>query len=242
MKRLPSKLEHPPLLEAVFEIRFNSTQEGGGELLPGLLFSLFRTQFKSAEPTPAGIIPKIMRQQHPLLKYAAQYRLQGTSEALLLGDNVLSLSLTPPYPGWSRFRARCVEVANALQSTGLAASVERYSLKYVNHLPTRSLEAFTFRIDLAGYRMAANGFLLRFETQEGPFLSIVECTSAHTLENETVKKSGMGFSIDTICQSDLEGFWTDVEHRVESAHRVLEGLFFGLLSPTTLQDLGPSWD
>jgi uncharacterized protein (TIGR04255 family) len=242
MNRLPSKLEHPPLLEAVFEIRFNSTQEGGGELLPGLLFSVFRTDFKNVEPTPAGIIPKTMRQQHPLLKYAAQYKLQGTNEALLLGDNVLSLSLTPPYPGWGRFKARCVEVAKALQSTGLAASVERYSLKYLNHLPMLSLDAFTFRVDLAGYRMGENGFLLRFETQEGDFLSIVECASAHTIGNELVKKKGMGFSIDTICQSGLEDFWTDVEGRVEAAHRVLEDLFFGLLSPATLQNLGPSWD
>ena len=239
MSRLPAKLEHPPLLEAVFEIRFTSTQEGGGELLPGLLFSTFRSDFKNAEPTPAGIIPKAMRQQHPLLKYAAQYRLQGTNEALLLGDNMLSLSLTPPYPGWARFKRRCVEVSNALKGTGLAESVERYSLKYVNHLPTQSLEAFTIRVDLGGYRMADNGFLLRFETLEGSFVSIVECASA---QNELLKKGGMGFSIDTICQSGLEGFWTDVERRVESAHRVLEGLFFGLLAPATLQSLGPRWD
>jgi len=243
MNQLPSKLERPPLLEAVFEIRFTSAQEGGGELLPGLLFAAFRDVFSKVEPTNVGIIPREMRQQHPALRYAGQYKLQGKNEALLLGDNVLSLIVTPPYPGWSRFRARCLEVATALKKTELVASVDRYSLKYVNLLPNpRSLSAFKIRVDLGGREMTENGFILRFETLGDGFLSIVECASAQTVANDLIRKSGMLFSIDTICDRGLGEFWTDVQGRVDSAHRVLEELFFGLLAPDTLEGLGPIWE
>ena len=49
MTRLPISLERPPLVEAIVEIRFSSTQNVG-DVLPGLLFASFRREFPRGTP------------------------------------------------------------------------------------------------------------------------------------------------------------------------------------------------
>ena len=67
---------------------------------------------------PLGTLPKDMRDATPELQHAAVFKLQGENEAVLLGDRVASFNATRPYPGWSRFRGRAMQVASALRESG----------------------------------------------------------------------------------------------------------------------------
>lgn len=238
--RIPSRLARPPLTEAVFEVRFTPAHEGVGDLLPGLLFGTLGAFFSKVDSTPLGNIPREIRHR-PELKYAASHKLQGNGEALLIGDFTAALSVTA-YGGWTRFKTRALEVATALRDTGQVGAVDRYSLKYVNVLKSSTddpLEAFRIQLDLAGRHMTWSGFILRFETLNDGFLSIVECNSI----TKPSKLHGTAFSIDTIREgSDVKDFWSNVDGRLEKAHAVLEGIFFDLLAPETVEALGPIWE
>jgi uncharacterized protein (TIGR04255 family) len=252
MNRVPTRLARSPLLEAVFEIRYETAPDRTSELLPGLLFHALGERFSKLEPTPLGVVPKVMRAQHPELRYAAQFKLQGKGEAVLFGDSVLSLSVTAPYPGWSTFLDLCLQVAAALQATGNVGKVERYSLKYVNIIETpgptaaavtNPLEAFKLRLDTAGRQIKPGGFKLRFETIVEPYVNVVECTdSAEALMNPTDLRKGMLFVLDTIHEGDVGNFWAALRGELCRAHDVLETLFLELLEPGTIESMGPSYE
>ena len=64
MDRLPVRLERPPLIEAVFELRFAPRSGFSIELLPGLIFPALKDRYPLLEQTPTGSIPRDLRQQH----------------------------------------------------------------------------------------------------------------------------------------------------------------------------------
>jgi uncharacterized protein (TIGR04255 family) len=209
------------------------------------MFAQLGEVFASVESTPAGIIPKQLRDQRPELRYTAQFKLKGPNGSLLIGDSMLSLNVERPYPGWAKYRELGVKVAKALHATNLVAELERYSLKYANIINVGGedpLRPFRVHVDAGGRRMKGGGFRLRFEIVNEPFVSIVECKSDLILKGPSVKERGTLFSIDTICEQDLRGFWDDIGRYLDDAHRVLEELFIELLEPSTIESFGPIWD
>src|SRR5687768_6467538 len=107
------RLLRPPLLEAVFEIRFQPASHVATELVPGLLFPHLKSYFPKAEQTGLGAIPNAVRQRRPELAYSHTIKFHGEGQTVLLGDHVFGLSCPVPYPGWSAFRDRCIFVVDA---------------------------------------------------------------------------------------------------------------------------------
>jgi uncharacterized protein (TIGR04255 family) len=247
MPRYPTRLARSPLVEAVFEMRFAQVAGRSVELLLGQLYQRLGHDFSSIEPLPIGGLPKELRESRPELKYAPHVKFAGKGQTVMFGDRVLTLSITTPYPGWARFSERCVQVASALHETGYVGKLERYSLKYVNVIDTTDsafpFEALNVKLDAAGYNLRSQGLQLRFEIDEGPFVSVVECTSADGVIADRQIHNGWLLVLDTICERNVPSdFWSKVGENVAAAHDVLKPLFYGMLAARTVEALGPSFD
>ena len=246
MTRYPTRFARSPLTEAVFEMRFAVAQEHGVELLPGIMLAALGKEFPRLEQMPLGTIPKEMRDATPELQYAAVFKLQGENEAVLLGDRVASFNATRPYPGWSKFRGRAMQVASALKESGHIANLDRYSLKYVNVIDSSTAAhptaPFNLRVEAKSCELSPSGFRLRFETKIRGFTNIVEYASnvASTVGKE--KLHGTMMTLDTIVEPADTGFWAELEQRLNATHDVLEGIFFELLTSETISAMGPSYD
>lgn len=246
MTRYPTRFARSPLTEAVFEMRFAVLSGRGVELLPGVMLAVLGKDFPRIEQMPLGTLPKEMRDATPELQHAAVFKLQGENEAVLLGDRVASFNATRPYPGWSKFRARAIQVASALKESGHIANLDRYSLKYVNVVDSSKAAhptaPFNLRVEAKSCELSPNGFRLRFETKINGFLNIVEFASNATSTVGKEKFHGTLITIDTIMEAVDIGFWTELEHRLNATHDVLEALFFELLTSETISAMGPSYD
>ena len=212
-------------------------------MLPGLLFSAFKPWFSGATNTGLGMVPSDLLTRHPELAYAAHTQLKGPGRTLQMGPQVVLLNVTA-YSNWNEFREDCYQVATAIQKTGLLGSPERFSLKYVNlieHRADEPLSAVRVRVDTPGFNLSGNGFRLRFETTVGPTLNIVECASGAT-STATPLRSGLMFAIDTIRTSDLGRFWDRLPDLLDESHSVLESVFFGLVSDSSLATFEPIWE
>lgn len=202
-------------------------------------------EFPRLEQMPIGTIPKDMRDRTPELQHAPVFKLQGNDEAVLLGDRVASFNATRPYPGWSRFRVRAMQVASALKDSGHVAKLDRYSLKYVNIVGSSTASPtapFNLQVAAGSRKFSANGFRLRFETEINGFLNIVELASNATIAVGTKTLSGTMITIDTIMESAAVQFWGDLEQCLNDTHDVLETLFFELLTKEAISAMGPSYD
>jgi len=240
----PSKLERPPLVEAVFEMRFQPRAEGAAELLPGLMFPALKNEFPEAKATPAGTIPREIRKTRPELRYIAQFALHGRGQVLSIGENVLILNLSEPYPGWASFKALCLKIVSALHETNHVGALERFSLKYANvfNVPAGNpLAPLKIILDVGAYELRDGGLRLRFETSHRGLLTIVECTSEVSVQTPVSSKHGTLLTIDTIYEHGLDEFWRRPDAFLEQGHDVLEALFFDLITNDTLESLGPVW-
>ena len=246
MTQYPTRFARSPLLEAIFEMRFAFLPGRGVELLPGVMLTALGTGFPRVEQMPLGALPKEMRDKTPELQHAALLKLQGENESVLLGDRVASFHATKPYPGWSKFRGRALQVAEALKGSGHIATLDRCSLKYVNVIDNSQtahpIAPFNLRVEANSCELSPNGFRLRFETNINGFMNIVEFASnvLSTVGRDNIP--GTLITIDTIMAATDAGLWTDLEPRLNATHDVLEALFFDLLTSDTISAMGPSYD
>jgi uncharacterized protein (TIGR04255 family) len=246
MTRVLRRLERPALVEATFELRFAPAPNVTGELLFGLIFASLKERYPAVARTGTAGLPLELRRSRPELRYLSEYRLEGQSVAVSLGDSVLTATALPPYPGWSKFREQCMQAVRVLSETGHVARVERFSLRYTNILPLQDgnpLDPLNIRIDLAGLPLHPDGFKLRFEKRSVPFVTVVECASrTAALISPSETREGLLFALDTIRQHDAGGFLQDPAAHLEKAHTLLEAIFLGLVSEHALEAMGPVWE
>lgn len=242
---LPIRLERPPLVEAVIEIRFAGGERFVGDLLPGVIHEKLKGRFTGHEPTPIAYVPREVREGDPDFRYRAQVKLNGTAEALLLGDHVVALSKLPPYSGWTSFRDSTIPVLDVVRSSELVSGLERLSIKAVNLVtigdrhPTAVLNG---EISLGGVSIRRDGLRLRAETEEGGFTSIVEVASmAKTQVGDTVR-SGVLVSVDTMRETTDSDFWTSPARFLDDAHDVMKRLFFKVVHPDIISECGPIFE
>jgi uncharacterized protein (TIGR04255 family) len=185
--------------------------------------------------------------EHDALLYRVSHRLVGYSETLAFGDRVISFS-SQSYPGWSVFKQESSMLARALLDTGLLASVERFSFRYLNVFSEveigRRLSMLNLRLEVAGSAPSETGLQLRFEQQSGDFRTIVNVwpDAAAKLRVDSTSRRGLLLDVDTVYSGPLPTFFEDCPSLLEEAHVTLKSTFFSMLTNETLESLGPIYE
>lgn len=245
---LPKKLNKEPLIDAVFEVRF-TTAMPASVILPGYLFDKLNGT-KSIEALPISQLPKLMRDADPSLRFAPLSRLNWDQFLINIGDFSVSISCKYPYPGWGAFKPAIIQVITFLVEIGIVETVERYSMKYVDLIPSSDIQQQVSMINLgvtiAGHKLEKEPFQLRMEIPRDGFINIVQVTSSATvaLYNKTTKE-GLAVDVDTIVnqnavsmQTLLEGF----SDKLEAIHQTNKAMFFDCITPSTIALLEPVYE
>lgn len=246
-KQIPKKLGKEPLIECVWEIRFSSNVQSVGSVLPGLIFSAFDKEFKDITPLSAANLPAELRKKDPNLRYVATVRLEGKPYAIQVGEHVVSLVCQQPYTGWAEFGNKIRHLIKVLQNTQLLTTPERFSLKYVDLLPSdiagtvSSLET-VIRIANRDITTTAHPVLLRAEEKHDEFINITQIASGVTAKTQTGEKiSGILVDNDTIYSHADGDFWGAVDRNLNPMHDLNKKLFFELLTDVTIEKLEPEY-
>ncbi len=243
--RLPVRLDQSPVEEAVFEIRFAPSRAGVADLLPGLVFSKLGTTYHRSEAQPLASLPAEFRSMQPELRYQAQYRLSGETASIFVGEAVAGIGLVSPYEGWQSFRPRILELLNTLRESNLLKVIERASLKYVNLFPTSGpdqLAKLRLSVLVAGSPAPEVGFKLRVELNDAKFIRIVEIAPNVRLQSPQRRaKAGLLVDIDCITVA-VQDFWSHQETVLEGLHSEAKRVFFELVAPEALKELGPHYE
>lgn len=245
MGRMPHLLDRPPLIEAVLEIRFKSSRDSAGDLIPGMVYNALSDRFQTVQKLPVASIPSEMRASDENLRYLAHVRLSGHHESLMVGDRAAAYSKTAPYDGWSSFRDTYSQILNVLRGSGLITGIERFSFKCVNVLELAGrhpTELFNGELRLGGYELKPSGLLFRCEVDTAGFTSILEIAAIAVVKVEGTSKSGALLTVDTVKSVTDEEFWQDPLALVEAAHSTVKEIFFGVLKPSVIEEYGPIWN
>lgn len=245
MSSMPVAFGKSPLLEAVFELRFQAAVSTAGDLLPGLLYSELKDEYPEVQPLPVASVPRDLREKQTNLRYQPTHRLAAESRAVQVGDRVLSLSVTSPYPGWAKFNEAIGRLLRTVAETRMIRSLERFSFRYINHIPAEpgqsQLSCLKVRVDSPGYPFTETGFHLRFEHVEGKFLTIVQAAPSTSVEKPgQLPVVGLLLDIDTIRELPGKSL-SELGVDLEEAHLVAKRAFISLISETTLNKLEPTY-
>ena len=246
MPRIPVKLNKDTIVEALFEIRFNSSKGSIADLLPGLLFGSIANEFPTIEKLPITNLPSLVILSEPNLRYSPQHRLIGEKYSLLIGEHVFAISCPKPYVGWSEFYPAIIKLTGLLEKTNLISEVERFSIRYVNLIPSKEAESspekLRTNLTLGSYNLGEKVTQLRTEIIERDFLNVIQVASNTTIELVTGEKlQGCLLDIDTIRLGKFADFWKELPVLLQSAHDVEKMIFFGVLTDKTINELEPIW-
>ena len=246
MKKIPVKLGKDTIVEAVFEIRFNSSTESAADILPGLLFQQLRDSFPKLLRLPSADIPLHIRQADQNLHYVPQYKLLGSDYNLSIGERVFSISCPRPYTGWrENFKDFILKIMGDLKGMDVVDNIERFSIKYINLIPIsdeHDLSVFELRLVAGDYDLSKNLTHVRTEILEDGFINVVQIASGVSIESDHAEKhSGALLDIDTIKIDTFSDFWSELPELVEQAHTVEKKIFTEILTDETMKSLEPEY-
>jgi uncharacterized protein (TIGR04255 family) len=245
--KLPQKLAKPPLVEAIFEMRFKS-KAIVSSILPGLLFTKL-SGAKSIERLPAAEFPQQLRNADPALQYAPLVRVGWDRFVILIGDRNLALACKHPYPGWKEFKPAIVHLVELVKEANIVDDVERMSLKNTNILPSEMgtvADLIKFDLIVGAHHAANDNLLIRVEILQDDLLHIVQIATSGTAKfPDGTARSGAMLDIDTIAiaaDTPLAKLAERLAERIDVIHAGNKFMFFDCLKPETVHKLEPSYD
>ena len=249
LQPLPLKLQIEPLVDAVFEVRFEEPELAVVEsVLPGVLYSKLEN-ISILERLPSAEIPKPIRDSDNNLRYIPFVRLDWGEFVISIGDRSITVGCKLPYAGWSKFKPKILEIINLIDDSNIVQFVERYSVKYVNLIQapdvSHQLDKITVAIEVGGYAIKNDNFSLRYNHQENDILHIITIiTGAEGKSNDKILP-GVVVDIDSIKfvdRTDFSMFTTNLDKYLEILKQSNKEKFFSCLNDETIRELKPIYE
>lgn len=132
------KYKNPPVIEAVFEIRF--TRDTPWDLtIPGLFYEKVKNTFPVKEQTvfqegeiirePHGLIQEVIRSGQRILLFTEDRKMLTQ-----LGPYLLAINVLKPYPTWQNFKEKIELAWKGLNEIIEIKGIERVILAYINQI------------------------------------------------------------------------------------------------------------
>ncbi len=238
MDKLPLSINPCPIIEAIFEIRFESSLPG--DAIFGIVYNQFKDEFQNVEQLPILQLPAAIRSQDPNLKFSPHYKIKKDNFIIQIGPNVFSLTNVKEYCGWKVFSEKILDTYHKVSELNLIKRHTRTALRYINILPDINVfEKSNLGINLNDTTLGSNqiNFMAEIPHEHGASnLRVINFAEA-IFENKPIK--GSIVDIDTHVQHEkFENF----KDTVECAHSAEKKLFFNLLKKEFIETLNPVYE
>jgi len=245
MSKLPLALKHPPILEAVAEIRFAAVENKAAEtLLPGYLHDKLKNEYPKTEPTDLQRMWPAVRNANADFSYLALTRLVGEKRAISIGAQVLGIAFLAPYPGWMVFRQSIKRVLTIANESGALGTIERISIKYVNFLPdveqNGQLKQTKVSLKVGDRDIDAELTHVRCEFNDGGLIKVVQVVTQASSPLDA-SQLGVVVDVDVISNGPFPDFWDTAEEKFTKIHDAEKEQFFSLLTAETLNRYEPKY-
>lgn len=133
MAVLPKKIVPCPIMEAVFELRFEANVPE--DAIFGMVFDHFRSEYNfEVEQLPILQLPKQVRSSDPALMFSPHYKMSNETFNMQIGPRVVTISNLGEYLGWEAFQAEIIKTFDNLSEINIFDKLNRAALRYINVL------------------------------------------------------------------------------------------------------------
>lgn len=248
MRKLPVKLAKEPLIDVVFELRFD-TEIPLSVILPAKLIATLPSNGPiPMERLPAADIAEQTRNADANLRFKPLVRLTWGSFRILISDRSLIVAASMPYPGWTAYKTAIETVLGVLKDDSLNLTIQRHSLKYVDVIERESLadqvNAINIDLQLGGFKLLDQNFQVKMELKDGSHAVLVQVVTSATARLKDKPRSGVIVDVDAIRVLALttEQYLGCVNGMLDEIHDVNKKIFFSCLRSEALTSLEPVYE
>lgn len=248
MDKLPTRLAKDPIVEALFEFRFEGKGTAVADILQGYIFPKFRDRFPKLQRNPLHEF-SVAFANDPTLRYQPRVVLRADNpfSAIAIGDSNVIISHRKPYIGWRRFKPLIFDVLALVRDAEVVARPERISVKYSNLIPAESTDQQFSKVHHRStlgrkpYDLTTLNTHVRTEVIVEGLTCIVEVMANTMVNLPTGPERGLLLNVDTILPVP-ESFLDNPEAHLEKVHRVEKTVFFDVLTDPTIKSFEPEWE
>ena len=242
--RIPVKLNLCPIIESVFEIRFDSKLDAN--IVFALIYGKLKDDFPTIEALPLSEMPASMRDTDPNLKYQPAYKLHykdNENIVLQICAKSVGFSFTPEYCGWKEFRSFVNRYLNVIHETGVIGRVVRIGFRVINFIDGDVFdgEKIRLKIQLGDREIPYKETSIKTVFSEGDYHSTVSIVNQAQLNNVTPVRLGSVIDVDTFSVT-CERFFDDATNFMENIHKAEKNVFFSLLTDHYLASMQPEYE
>jgi uncharacterized protein (TIGR04255 family) len=245
MPRIPERLKEDAVIEAVLEIRFDST-EAIPEITVGRLADRLEWKNFRRHRLPISELPEQIRLSDPNLRVQPIIELVAPDgiRTVKIGTNVLSFHNTKRYLGWdAALKNELNSTVEFLFSKVDGIKVRRIGLRYINglteekHFVKSAASDLNIGITLKD-KPLTGPFNLNFIVDNGKLVTVTRIATKGMVQGDIPVNLSAYIDIDTSTQ---DGFISEnkdeVNQIIEDAHTVLKTAFFDLLPEKVIKRL-----
>lgn len=248
MRQLPKVLGREPLVDAVFEVRFDDSAKLA-EIFPGALYATLSPKPEITR-LPASEMPAQVRAIEPNLTYAPLVRLDWTEYFISIGDRSLAISCKLPYPKWPYFKAAILDMVDRLGNLSLAMSVERYSIRYINLIEGESIADQIGNIEMSlrvgEIEVAEEHISVQIQRREAGTLHLISIVTGVSAKlNDGSELYGAIIDIDSIRDAtfpDIGSFRDNLSEQLEVLRHENKVKFFSSLREDAINRMEPQYE
>jgi uncharacterized protein (TIGR04255 family) len=240
-ERLPIKIDPCPIVEAILELRFVTSESW--RTLPGLLFAIIRERYPEQKDLPLAHVPEEIRRHEPAFTYQPLMQFLGRDFLVQFGPRVVSLvTKANEYPGWNAVKNEMAWLLGQLKQTGFISESERLGVRYINFFAFDIFEKLLLQIAADGKQFGRRELTIATVLHRPPLTARLQVANSAILGTGNDAKHGSVFDVDVWLGSlDFEIFQGDLT-KFNEAHELEKQIFFGLLKPDFLKSLKPQYE
>lgn len=237
MNDLPKKISPCPIIEANFEMRFDSSFPE--DAIFGVIYSQLQNEFPKVDYLPITQLPHAIKVQDKNLAYAPYYKLSNETFVIQIGPKVFSVGCVGNYMGWDDFSSKIKNYYQIVSKLPFINQFTRYSLRYINIFNDTNFLAdanFNVIIDTESLWGSKLHLIVELPSEKSTSVLKIFDNAQATMKNGIV--SGSVIDIESsVVPKDFNNF----EQALEYIHDTEKELFFRVLGKTAILKLNPTY-
>jgi uncharacterized protein (TIGR04255 family) len=130
-ERLPTRITPCPIVEAILEIRFVTSESW--RTLPGLLYTKIRERYTEQKDLPLATFPEEIRRQQVAFAHLPLMQFLSADFLIQFGPRVVSLVTKPnKYPGWTALEREMTWLLDQVKESGFISEGERLGVRFLH--------------------------------------------------------------------------------------------------------------
>jgi len=239
----PLRLNKCPIIESIFEMRFESQHDAN--VVFALIYGALKDDFMKVESLPVAELPPTIRDNDPNLKFQPAYKLRhkDNNSFLQIGAKMVGFSFMPTYTGWNDFKSFVSGYLQTIKSAGVVGRVLRIGFRVINFIDVDIFKEnrIKLNISLEGNDIPYEETSLKTVFSEGNYHSNLSIINHAQLNSTNPVRSGSVIDIDTysvLC----ENFFENITNFLDELHSAEKHVFFRLLTDKFLDTLQPEYE